>query len=151
MEDQPMTNAQTQPTVVDQKTKLLSLDKNVAGLICYCPLFGLNVISSIAFLATEPQDRQFVRFHSMQSLILFFSVVALFFISTVGSIILGFIPVIGAIISVISGLAIFAYSVAAFFATIFLMFKAYSNESTRLPLIGDIALKYSQESTSHQI
>ena len=59
------------------------LDENVAGLLCYV----LGWISGIVFLLIEPENK-FVRFHAIQSIIVFG-------ILNVAGIILNLIPFIG--------------------------------------------------------
>src|SRR2546423_14232566 len=57
----------------ENKTKTLGFKYNVAALLCYLPtcLCCLNVIFGIIWLATEPKENRFVRFHAMQGLLLF--------------------------------------------------------------------------------
>ena len=82
------------------------LEQNVAGLLCYV----LGWITGIIFLLLE-KDNKFVRFHAVQSIIVFgaYTVVALIF---------GYIPVIGGIVTWILG-------AFAFILWIVLMVKAY--------------------------
>jgi len=69
----------------------LGLDENIEGLLCY----ALGWISGILFLVLKKENK-FVRFHAMQSLATFLT---LFVIVTV----LGWIPIIGWIISILIG------------------------------------------------
>ncbi len=94
------------------------LSENVAGLLSY--LFGW--ISGLIFFLID--KRPFVRFHAMQSII--FSVIVM---------ILGIvfvIPVIGWILGI-----------AVFILWIFLMIKAYQGQKWKLPIIGNLAEKWS--------
>src|SRR5579883_1419318 len=53
-----------------ETTQFLAIDMNNAGLICYVPACGINVLAPIAFLVTEPKSNHFLRFHAIQSLLL---------------------------------------------------------------------------------
>ncbi len=101
------------------------LEQNVAGLLCYAGWW----ITGIIFLLIE-KENQFVRFHAVQSIIVFGAY-------TVVAIILGWIPIIGWIIGIILG-------VVAFILWIILMLKAYQGEKYKLPIAGDIAEKQSK-------
>ena len=98
------------------------LDENVAGLLCYV----LCWISGLVFILIEKENK-FVRFHALQSIIVFG-------ILTVASILIGWIPFIG---WVIGGLI----SVLALVLWIVLMVKAYQGEKYKLPWAGDLAEK----------
>ena len=110
-----------------------SLSNNVVGLLCY--LFGW--LGGLIFLLIEPyKNDKTIRFHAFQSI--FFAValigvyIALFILGFIlGAIHLGILLVP---IWLILGLGIFA-------AWIFLMFKAYSNQIFKLPIIGELAAK----------
>jgi len=100
------------------------LTENVAGLLCYV----LGWISGIVFLLIEPENK-FVRFHAIQSIVVFGAI-------TVAGVILGWIPVIGGFISG-------ALSVLGFILWIVLMVKAYQGTKYKLPWAGDYAEKRS--------
>lgn len=96
---------------------------NLAGMLAY-----VTFIPAIIFLAMAPYNRNsFIRFHSFQCI--FFSV-ALFVIHLV----LGFIPVIGWLISLL-------ISLVALGLWILLLIKAYQGQRFKLPIIGDLAEK----------
>ncbi len=102
------------------------LEPNVAGLLCY--LFGW--ISGLIFFLIEKDD--FVRFHAMQSIIVFGAI-------TVLSIIFGIlfmVPFVGAILGAILW-------IGTLILWILLMVKAYQGERFKLPVAGDLAEKYS--------
>jgi uncharacterized membrane protein len=96
------------------------LEQNVAGLLCYV----LGWITGIIFLLLE-KDNKFVRFHAIQSIIVFGAY-------TVISVIFRWIPIIGWIIGWVLG-------IAAFILWIVLMVKAYQGQMYKLPVAGDIA------------
>ncbi len=99
------------------------LEENVAGLLCYV----LGWISGIVFIIIEKENK-LVRFHAMQSIIVFGAI-------TVVGIVLSWIPFIGWVIGPIIwllGLALW----------IVLMVKAYQGTRFKLPLSGDLADKW---------
>jgi len=98
----------------------LGVDENIEGLLCYV----LGFITGILFLVLE-KDNKFVRFHAMQS-------IATFLIIFVISMVIGFIPVIGWLLSPLIGLV-------ALILWLLLMFKAYKGEKYKLPIAGDFA------------
>jgi uncharacterized membrane protein len=98
------------------------LDENVAGLLCYV----LGWISGLVFFLIEKENK-FVRFHALQSIIVF----GVLFLA---AFIISWIPFIGGLIS---GLI----SVLALVLWIILMIKAYQGEKFKLPWAGDLAEK----------
>lgn len=98
----------------------IGLDQNVAGLLCYL----LGFISGLILFLIEKENK-FVRFHAMQSLVLS---VSIFLISLIA----GFIPVVGWIISLL-------IAPLSFILWIVMMVKAYKGEWFKLPVIGDFA------------
>ncbi|MDD5730278.1 MAG: DUF4870 domain-containing protein [Candidatus Omnitrophica bacterium] len=97
----------------------IGLDANIAALVAYALLF----ISGIVIFALE-KDNKFVRFHALQSSIVFGALFVL-------SIIVSRIPLIN-ILSPIIG-------VVTLILWIILMIKAYQGEKFKLPIAGDIA------------
>ena len=102
----------------------LGLDANVAACLSYV----LGLITGIIFYVLEKENK-FVKFHAMQSIVLFGAVFVL-------GIILPFIPVIGLILLPI----VYIGSIVLW---ILLMVKAYQGETFKLPVAGDIAEKNS--------
>jgi uncharacterized membrane protein len=98
------------------------LSPNIAGLLCYVA----GWISGIIFLVLE-QRNKFVRFHAIQSIIVFGTL-------TVAGIILGLIPVVGGAFSLIIG-------IIGFIVWIVMIVKASSGEWYKLPWAGDAAEK----------
>lgn len=105
-----------------QKTST-GLERNLAGLLCYL----LGWVTGLIFILLEKEDR-FVRFHAMQSIVVFGAL-------TVASIILGFIPFIGWILGWLLGLL-------GLVLWIILMIKAYQNQMYKLPVAGDFAERH---------
>ena len=98
------------------------LAENVAGLLCYV----LGWISGIVFLLIEPENK-FVRFHAIQSIVVFG-------ILNLAGIILGWIPVIGSVFAWI-------FSIVGFILWIVLMVKAVQGSKYKLPWAGGFAEK----------
>lgn len=96
------------------------LDASVAGLLCYV----LGAISGIVFLVIEKQS-PFVRFHAMQSTIVFISLFVL-------QVVVGWIPLLGGLLGVALGLL----GVGLW---VLLMVKAFQGELYKLPVVGDLA------------
>ena len=103
-----------------QESKSTGLQPNVAGLLCYVG----GWISGIILLVLE-QKNSWVRFHAVQSIVVFGTL-------TIAGIILGWIPVVGGFFSGI-------ISVTGFILWVILMIKAYNGERYKLPVAGDIA------------
>jgi uncharacterized membrane protein len=102
------------------------LQENVAGLLCYL----LGWVTGIIFLLLEPKNK-FVRFHAVQSIVVFGAISILYFI-------LWFVPILGWILNVFLGLL-------AFVLWIVLMVKAYQGQTWKVPVLGDIAEKWANK------
>jgi uncharacterized membrane protein len=98
-------------------------DQNLAAALAYLAGF----ITGIALLIVEKQNR-YVRFHAMQSTVLFLAVLVM-------SIALNSIPLLGPV------LYAFILFPAVVILWLVLMFKAYSGERFKLPVVGDFAEK----------
>ena len=96
------------------------LNSNLAAVLAY--LFGC--ISGIVLLAVERQDR-YVRFHALQSTLLFLGVLAV-------ALVLSSLPLVGWFLNVI-------FSVAVGIVWLVLMFKAFTGQRYKLPYVGEIA------------
>jgi len=106
---------------------------NVAGALSYITLVG------IIFLLIEPYNKnRFVRFHAFQSIFFCVGIIAFEIVWAILAAVLGHISfaLIGilSLVGLLIGLGILA-------AWIFLVFKAYSNQEFKLPIIGDLAAK----------
>ncbi|MFW6052713.1 MAG: DUF4870 domain-containing protein [Desulfosalsimonas sp.] len=98
---------------------VMEIDENIEALLCYV----LGWLTGIVFLLLE-KENLFVRFHAMQSLVVFLPL-------TVLVVVLSWIPVIGFLSMIISLLGIVLW--------IFLMIKAFQGERYKLPWAGDFA------------
>lgn len=113
---------------METKKTSTGLQENVAALLAYVAWW----VSGIIFLLLEP-DNKFVRFHAIQSIIVFGVI-------TLVAMVLGFMPVIGGFISWV----IWALGVALW---VVLMVKAYQGVKYKLPVSGDLAEKWSERAT----
>lgn len=134
------------PPQGEGKTKVLGMGYNIAALLCYllpC-LCCANVIFSILWLATEPKESHFVRFHAMQGLLLFgvhFAINILFQVLGVGVDLAapGDLSRLGA--GGLLGLVQIAVGLVFLVLYIIGMVKANQGAMWKLPVIGDIADK----------
>ena len=92
------------------------LEPKVAGLLCYL----VGILSGIIFYLIEKENK-FVRFHALQSIIVFGALIVLSFIPLIQII----VPIAGAILWIL------------------LMVKAVQGNFFKLPLAGDLAEKHS--------
>jgi uncharacterized membrane protein len=97
------------------------MDANIAAALSYL----VGFVTGIVFLLVEKENK-FVRFHAMQSTLLFAGIVAI-------DILLQLVPILGALV------VIFVVIPASAILWLLLMFKAYQGEEYRLPLVGDMA------------
>ncbi|WP_130806219.1 DUF4870 domain-containing protein [Senegalia massiliensis] len=103
----------------NQKTST-GLDQNVAAMLSYI----LGFITGIIFLVIEKENK-FVRFHAMQSIVVFGALFVIgFFIA--------WVPIIGALIGALM-------SPITLVIWIILVMKSYKNEWYEFPIAGKIA------------
>jgi len=97
------------------------LDANLAAALSYL----VGFVTGIIFLLVEKENK-FVRFHAMQSTLLFVGIVAV-------DILLQLVPILGALV--------FIFVVIPLSAVLWLvlMYKAYQGEEFKLPLVGQMA------------
>jgi uncharacterized membrane protein len=95
-------------------------NENLMGAAAYL----LGFITGVIFLLVEKQSK-FVRFHAMQSTILFGGIFVL-------NIALGFVPILGWLVGLL-------LSFAAFILWIVCMWKAFQGEMYKAPFVGDMA------------
>ena len=109
------------------------MTNNVAGALCYITIVG------IVFLLIEPYNKnRFVRFHAFQSI---FFCVAVIVLEIAWSILVGILVHVSLGLASIFGLLSLVVYLAIVACWIFLIFKAYSNQEFKLPIIGDLAAK----------
>lgn len=104
---------------MEKNKTVLGVDENIEALLCYV----LGWLTGIVFLLLE-KENLFVRFHAMQSLVVFLALFVL-------SIVIGLIPVIGLLTPLIFLLSLVLW--------ILLMIKAFQGERYKLPWAGEFA------------
>ena len=107
-----------------ERVQTVNLDPNLAGLLCYLGWW----ITGVVFLVLE-QKRPSVRFHAIQSIIVF----GVLFLATA---MLSPIPFVGWFFGALLG-------TMSFVLWIVLMLKAYNGVLFKVPLAGDVAEKAS--------
>ena len=97
------------------------LDENMAAVVSYAGLF----FSGVAVYAMEKENK-FVRFHALQSTVVF---LAYFLVKQVFNIIT---------IPLLSGMIVSALDLAAAIIWIGMMWTAYQGKTFKIPVIGDV-------------
>ena len=97
------------------------LDANLAAALSYL----VGFVTGIIFLLVEKENK-FVRFHAMQSTLVFLGIIAI-------DILLQLIPILGALVVVVVVIPLSA------FLWLYLMFRAYQGDEFKLPLVGQMA------------
>jgi len=116
----------------------LGLDNNVGAMVCYLNIcLPIGLIYSIIVLVTDNSNK-LPRFHAFQSLLLLAALIVL-------GIAIGFVMGIMAITTGSNGLFGFngLFGLIGLGLSIFMAVKAYSGEMFKLPVIGDLADKWS--------
>jgi uncharacterized membrane protein len=102
---------------------------NIAGLLCY----AVRWVTGLVFFLIEKENK-FVRFHALQSMIVFGALTVLQIAIATFT---GIFGILGPVLHLISGLV----GLAILVLWIVLMVKAYQGEKFKLPIAGDIAEK----------
>lgn len=118
----------------------LGLDANVAALLAYLPICAVNLIMSIIIIATDKTNK-LARFHAFQSLLLMGACIVL-------GVALG---ILGAVVAVAQSTALAmvlllvqaVVGLGILAAVIMCMVKAFQGQMFKLPVIGDMADKWS--------
>lgn len=97
------------------------LNANLAAALSYL----VGFVTGIIFLLVEKENK-FVRFHAMQSTLVFLGIVGI-------DILLQIVPILGALVVFLVVIPLSA------FLWLLLMFKAYQGEEFKLPLVGQMA------------
>lgn len=103
------------------------MQANVEALLCYV----LGWVSGLVFFLIEKENK-FVRFHALQSIIVFGALSVLQIAVRI---------VMGAFLGVLVPILIGLIGLACLALWIILMIKAYQGEMFKLPIAGDIAEK----------
>ena len=123
----------------------LGLDANVAAGLAYLPVCAINLIMSIIILATDKTNK-LARFHAVQSLLLLGAglvigiplyilvIVGVFVDAALGT--MGIVSGLIGLVMVVFGLAFIAFLIIA-------CIKAFTGQIFKIPVIGNLADKYS--------
>ena len=106
---------------MEKNKTVMGVDQNIEAVLCYV----VGWLTGILFLVLDKENR-FVRFHAMQSLVVF---LALFVLNLV----LGWIPIIGLLSPIVFLLTVILW--------ILLMVKAFQGDMYKLPWAGELAEK----------
>lgn len=124
MADNPTPNDENQSESADgavpEKETSLGTTQNVAGLLTYI----LGWVTGIVFLLIE-KENSFVRFHAMQSIVIFVPL-------TIASFVVGFLPFVGGLLTTI-------VSLATIIIWLFMMYQAFQGKRYKFPYAGDYA------------
>ena len=126
------------------------MNYNTAALLCYIPTCCclINLVPCILWLATEPRENRFLRFHALQGLFLAGVWILLWIIFTILAVAMGvsmsFTPG-GNMLSAGGGLLLFLIRLVVGLVLLIIhivaMLKANQGQMWKLPIIGDIAEK----------
>jgi len=97
------------------------MDANIAAALSYL----VGFVTGVIFLLVEKENK-FVRFHAMQSTLLFIGVILV-------DVVLNLIPFLGFLVVVFIVIPLSAV------LWLLLMYKAYQGEEFKLPLVGQMA------------
>jgi len=120
----------TAPARAEGKVGIFS--ERIAGAIAY-----LSFIPAVIFLLKEPYcSNAFVRFHSVQCLLLWLACIALGSLLRLLGVVMFWIPVVGPLLLMV---VVTISCLGAFLLWMVLVVKAAQGETFKLPLIGDFA------------
>jgi uncharacterized membrane protein len=113
------------------------LPANVAGALAY-----LTFVPAIIFLLIEPYSKnRFVRYHSIQCLLFWIAMIAAGAAVKIVAFVVVLIPVVGPLVAFLIGVIV---AIAAFLMWLVLVLKALRGEMFTLPVLGDLAERYSE-------
>ena len=106
------------------KTNDLGLKKETAAALAYV----LGPLTGVIFLVLEKDP--FVRFHAMQSIVVFMGMIVLWVLLSVTIILLPLVPLVG---------------IAMFVLWLILIYKAWQGEKWEVPVLGKYAKQMAQK------
>jgi len=117
------------------KGKVGGLPENIAGALAY-----FSFLPAIVFLLVEPYRRnRFVRFHSVQCLLISAAALLLGGLLKLASLLLFVIPVLGPLLVVLIDMAAI---LALLLIWLVLVVKALQGHALSLPVLGEVADRY---------
>jgi uncharacterized membrane protein len=117
-----------------KKKSVFDLEENVVAALSYI----LGPISGIFVLVME-RENKFVRFHALQSTLWFLLLTIIGWVLHLVIGIFSWIPIINWIVGAALGVILGIGSLIYFGSKIFLIFKAYTGATCKIPVIGDVA------------
>ena len=115
--------------------KVGAFPESVAGALAY-----VSFIPAVIFLVLDPYNKnRFVRFHSVQCLLLWAATAALAIALKLASVVLFIIPVLGPLLVLLVSMVVGLAAVVIWFV---LVIKAFQGEMFKLPMLGDLAEQY---------
>jgi uncharacterized membrane protein len=116
-----------------------ALPENIAGVLAY-----FTFIPAIVFLVLEPFNKnRFVRFHSIQCLLLWAAAILFAIALKLASVVLFIIPVLGPLLVYLVSTVVALAAVVIWFV---LVIKAFQGEMFKLPLLGNFAVEHAENS-----
>jgi len=142
MQNQPPVQVSSQPPAQVGKSST-GLDENVAALLSYI----LGWVSGLVFFLIE-KDSRLVRFHAMQSLLLNVSAaiiaIALWIVFAILFVVSTQISgIVSTLITLLGTLVWLVFIIGILIAVIMCLIKAYGRQYFKLPIIGNLAEKFS--------
>ena len=129
---------------MEQDKTSMGMSPNVAGLLSYL----LGWITGLVFFFGEKENR-FVRFHAMQSIVVFGAITVIYIVLTIfQSILIAIAFGAGAtfllVVTGFIGLLMTLLGIVSLVLWVLLMIMAYQNSTFKLPIAGNIAEKHGQ-------
>jgi uncharacterized membrane protein len=116
-----------------------ALPENIAGVLAY-----FTFIPAVAFLLLDPYKKnRFVRFHSIQCLLLWAAAILFAIALKLASVVLFIIPLLGPLLVYLVSTVVALAVVVIWFV---LVVKAFQGEMFKLPLLGDFAAQQAENS-----
>ena len=131
------------PPPVQTTKSSTGLDENIAATLSYV----LNWVSGLVFFLIE-KDSRLVRFHGMQSILLTVVAAVIFIVLWIVWIVIAVITtqlpgLIGTLFNLIIVLVWIVFWLAIIIAWVMCLIKAYQSQYFKLPVIGNLAEKFS--------
>lgn len=128
-----LTDERSGPTA-DGDEVVGGLSENVAGALAY--LFA-PLVAIVLYLIEE--DNEYVRFHSVQSIIVFGGLFCLYIGMFVFGTVLEVVPVAGLVFALVTGVFSLLMVPIVFVLWAVLTYKAYTGDADGLPIVGEVA------------
>jgi len=115
------------------KKSVFDLDENIVAALSY--IFG--PFSGIFVLVMEKENK-FVRFHALQSTLWFLMLMVVGWVLRLIIGIFSWVPIINWLVGAAIGIVLGIGSLIYFGSKIFLIIKAYTGATCKIPVIGDV-------------